>query len=66
MASSDVKSLHALSPSPARNTCTITTSCASTSSSIGNMLNHLVNCQYKRQYICAHIDIYLRVHIIDA
>ena len=51
MASSDVKSLHALSPSPARNTCTITTSCVSTSSSIGNMLSHLVNCQYKSIYV---------------
>ena len=44
MASSVVKSSCSSSALPATNACTITTSCASTSSSISNMLNHLVNC----------------------
>ena len=65
MWSSLLKSSCLSSALPATNTCTITTLCASTISSISNMLNYLVNCSYKIRCICAHINISKRVHVIN-
>ena len=65
MASSVVKSSCSSGALPETNRCTITTSCALTSSSISNMWHHLVNCLYTWMCICAHINIFKRLHDIN-